>query len=57
LLAGDTVRLEVGGVGVLENKLVNGIWASNQKTYIDVGILKKTHFLLLYPGAVNSFKA
>jgi 2-keto-4-pentenoate hydratase/2-oxohepta-3-ene-1,7-dioic acid hydratase in catechol pathway len=25
LLAGDTVRLEVGGVGILENKLVNGI--------------------------------
>jgi 2-keto-4-pentenoate hydratase/2-oxohepta-3-ene-1,7-dioic acid hydratase in catechol pathway len=25
LLAGDTVRLEVGGVGVLENKLVNGV--------------------------------
>jgi 2-keto-4-pentenoate hydratase/2-oxohepta-3-ene-1,7-dioic acid hydratase in catechol pathway len=25
LLAGDTVRLEVGGVGILENKLVNGM--------------------------------
>jgi 2-keto-4-pentenoate hydratase/2-oxohepta-3-ene-1,7-dioic acid hydratase in catechol pathway len=24
LAAGDTVRMEVGGVGVLENKLVNG---------------------------------
>jgi 2-keto-4-pentenoate hydratase/2-oxohepta-3-ene-1,7-dioic acid hydratase in catechol pathway len=24
LVAGDTVRMEVGGVGVLENKLVNG---------------------------------
>lgn len=25
LVAGDTVRLEVGGVGVLENRLINGI--------------------------------
>ena len=24
LVAGDVVRLEVGGVGVLENKLING---------------------------------